>query len=214
MASRIRWGHGTCALAPCSPSQNQVPQSNSHWCANRNWADERPQRQYRYSVIQHTSSHQTYSDSRTLLLDGKQLVEMSQVSWRPGWPVPAYSVLPQPLMVSAWTRLQPLPVPRSTSVSAAFCCCAWRRDDVLLTSYVTSVIHTCIASWLCYSWKPAVSQKFPRTWEQPTGAEECSKTSYGYVRPVLLMLCLPNDVQLSSWILVFKTLHVWSLPRP
>lgn len=56
----------------------------------------------------------------------------------------------------------------------------------------------CIISWLCCSWKPAVSQKFPRTWEKPTGTDECSKTSsaitsHRYTPPVLFLLSLPKD---------------------
>lgn len=50
----------------------------------------------------------------------------------------------------------------ATSMSNAFCCCAWLGDGVLAMNYTTSVIHTCVISWLGCSWKPAVSKKFPQ----------------------------------------------------
>lgn len=100
----------------------------------------------------------------------------------------------------------------ATSVSNAFCCCAWLGDGVLAMNYATSVIHTCIISWLCCSWKPAVSKKFPRTWEKPTGTDGCSKTSSaiqatGTQHPFSFCSVYPKTIKLSSWILIFKTLY-------
>lgn len=65
----------------------------------------------------------------------------------------------------------------ATSVSNAFCCCARPADAVLVRNYATSVIHTCVTSWLCCSREAADSKKFPRTWEKPNGTDECTKTS-------------------------------------
>lgn len=64
-----------------------------------------------------------------------------------------------------------------TSVSNAFCRCAWPADAVLARNYATPVIHACVTSWLCCSWEAADSKKFPRTWEKPNGTDECTKTS-------------------------------------
>lgn len=105
----------------------------------------------------------------------------------------------------------------ATSVSNAFCCCAWPADAVLERSYATSVIHTCIISWLCCSWEAADSKKFPRTWEKPNGTDECIKTSsatqaLGTQHPFsFFSICEAMTMKLTSWILIFKTLYVLCL---
>lgn len=100
----------------------------------------------------------------------------------------------------------------ATSVSNAFCCCAWLGDGVLVTNYATSVIHTCISSWLCCSWKPAFSKNFPSTWEKPNGTGKCCKTSSAIQATGtqdLLSFCsvYPKTIKLNLWILIFKTLY-------
>lgn len=100
----------------------------------------------------------------------------------------------------------------ATSVSNAFCCCAWPGDAVLARNYATSVIHTCVISWLCCSWEAADSKKFPTTWEKPNGTDECTKTSsatqaLGTQHPFSFFSVYPKTMKLSPWILIFKTLY-------
>ena len=119
-------------------------------------ADERPQGQL--ILIWFSPIHMVMPHVPVLggdqLPDEKQLVEMFQVLWRsqsegrvcPGCALHSFS-WDWAAVASSWGLGPDCTWSQShvaTSVSNAFCCCAWLGDGVVAANYATSVIHTCI----------------------------------------------------------------------
>lgn len=85
----------------------------------------------------------------------------------------------------------------ATSVSNAFCCCARPADAVLARNYATSVIHTCMISWLCCSWEAADSKKVSQNsgeakWYRWVYQNLVSNASSGYKTPVPFFSVYPK----------------------